>query len=173
MVLVILFTLLAVVGMAYCFFDDIFMGFWDYVLGIFISALAGIAVFLFCGLICLGISSCVKDESMNIELVDSQNIIALKDSQNIDGQFYLMGGYVKEDLYYYYAKETEFGYKCDKVKASDSFVVYTDGQPKIETYKATSFKHWWMYIYAIPEHTHYSIYVPAGTVTNEYKIDLG
>lgn len=167
MALLILFTVLAVVITAYYLFSDK-----EYVIGIFLSVLAGVTVFLLFGTICTAISSAVKDESMNIELVESQNIIALKDSQNIDGQFYLMGGYVKDDLYYYYAKETEFGYKCDKVKASDSFVIYTDGQPKIETYEATSFKRWWMYIYAIPKHTHYSIYVPAGTVTNEYKIDL-
>lgn len=168
MVLLILFTVFAVVITAYYLFSD-----GEYVIGIFLSVLAGVTVFLLSCVICTAISSAVKDESMNIELVESQNIIALKDSQNVDGQFYLMGGYVKEDLYYYYAKETEFGYKCDKVKANDSFVIYTDGQPKIETYKATSFKHWWTYIYAIPDHTHYSIYVPAGTVTNEYKIDLG
>jgi len=167
MVLVILFTVFAVVITAYCFFRDE-----EYVIGILSSVAIGVAVFLFFGIICVAISSAIKDENMNIELVESQNIVALKDSQNIDGRFYLMGGYVKEDLYYYYAKETEFGYKCDKIKANDSFVVYTDGHPKIETYISTSFKHWWTYIYAIPVHTHYSIYVPAGTVTNEYKIDL-
>lgn len=167
MVLVTLFTALAVVIIAYNLFSDR-----EYLIGILASTAMGVVVFLLSGIICVAISYAIKDGNMNIELVESQNIVALKDSQNIDGQFYLMGGYVKEDLYYYYAKETEFGYKCDKVKASDSFVIYTDGQPKIETYEATSFKHWWIYIYAIPEHTHYSIYVPAGTVTNEYKIDL-
>lgn len=171
MVLVILFTFLALIGAGY-FLVERGLEFLEYVLSFFLSIVCGFAAFIFCTLICYAISSCVKDESMNIELAESQNIIALKDSQNIYGQFYLMGGYVKDDLYYYYAEETEFGYKCEKVKASDSFVVYTDGQPKIETYNATSFKHWWTYIYAIPDHTHYIIYVPYGTVKSEYKIDL-
>ena len=51
---------------------------------------------------------------INYNVVSDTKIIALKDNQNISGNFYIMGGYVNENLYYYYATETEFGYKTEK-----------------------------------------------------------
>lgn len=44
-----------------------------------------------------------------IYVVSDTKIVALKDNQNISGNYYLLSGYVDEDLYYYYATETEFG----------------------------------------------------------------
>ena len=51
-------------------------------------------------------SSCAE---LKYNVVSDTKIVALKDNQNISGSFYIMGGYVDEDLYYYYAIETEFG----------------------------------------------------------------
>lgn len=42
-----------------------------------------------------------------VEKKSSQEIIALKDNMNIRGSAYLFGGHIDEDLYYFYAKETE------------------------------------------------------------------
>jgi hypothetical protein len=103
---------------------------------------------------------------------ETAQIIALKDNENINGRCYLMGGYVDEDLYYSYALQTENGIKIDKVNASEGYIVYSNEKPKIEKYKVKRFKHWYSYLYSIPMGEYYNIYVPKGTVTNEYEVDL-
>lgn len=107
-----------------------------------------------------------------VEKKSSQEIISLKDNMNIRGSAYLFGGHIDEDLYYFYAKETEQGYITDKVKASRCYINYTNETPRIESYEATGFKTWTTWIYAIPAYHHYSIYVPDGTIVTDYEINL-
>lgn len=114
-------------------------------------------------------TSCV-DADYN--MVSDTQIVALKDNQNTNGNFYIMGGYVNEDLYYYYATETEFGYKTEKIKANHAYVKYTDGETHIEEYKG-DFKNDIAYLFGYPVYDRrYIIYCPDDTVTNEFKIDL-
>lgn len=130
---------------------------------------AGLLSFL-----CLLISSLVVTEVANIEYEKANDIdiIALKDNQNVNGRIYLMGGYVEEDLYYYYAKETEYGYKTDKIKAEDCYIKYTDEQPHIEEYEA-KFTSDVAKAFGFPiDRNRYIIYCPENTITNEFKIDL-
>ena len=83
-----------------------------------------------------------------------------------------MGGYVDEDLYYYYAIETEFGYKIEKIKADNVYIQYTDGETHIEKYEG-DFVHKSKYIWGFPMcDDRYIIYCPEGTITHEFNIDL-
>lgn len=114
-------------------------------------------------------SSCAEAE---YKLESDTKIVALKDNQNISGNFYIMGGYVDEDLYYYYAVETQFGYKTEKVKASNAYIKYTDDEPHIEKYTG-DFAKSGMYFWGIPMYDdRYVIYCPEGAVTNEFEVDL-
>ena len=79
------------------------------------------------------IVSCYAEIDYNV--VSDTKIIALKDNQNVSGNFYIMGGYVDEDLYYYYATETKFGYKTEKIKANMAYIKYTDDETHIEKCK--------------------------------------
>lgn len=106
-----------------------------------------------------------------VKKTDTQ-IIALKDNQNISGGFYIMGGYIDEDLYYYYAKETVYGYKTEKVKAENSYIKYTNDKPHIETYEP-KFKSGVTYAFAVCMcDNRYVIYCPENTIANEYVVDL-
>ena len=114
-------------------------------------------------------TSCVDAD---YKIASDTKIIALKDNQNISGNFYIMGGYVDEDLYYYYATETEFGYKTEKIKAGNAYIKYTDGEPHIEKYSG-EFANDGAYFWGIPMYgDRYIIYCPDGTVTNEFNVDL-
>ena len=130
---------------------------------------------LFSFLIVLGVSTmttyCVADENKSYEIESSHNIVALKDNPDVTGSFFLFSGYEEEELYYYYAEETELGIKTKKVNADDVYIIY-DNEPRIEEYYAKKFKHWWHYIYAFPSDYYYKIYVPDGTVTTDFEIDL-
>lgn len=126
-------------------------------------------------LITFGVSNIMSystEATATYEKTANIEITALKDNQNINSNFYLMGGYVEEDLYYYYAKETELGYTTEKVKASECYIKHTDEKPYIEKYEGDFAKDWY-YIFGFPTYDNrYIIYVPEGTVTSEYNIDL-
>jgi hypothetical protein len=121
-------------------------------------------------LISSGIVSCIAEVDYDME--SDTKIIALKDNQNVNGRFYIMGGYVNEDLYYYYATETEFGYKTEKVKSENAYIKYTDGETHIEKYEP-KFVNEFAYLFGFPMHlSRHIIYCPEGTVTNDFRIDL-
>lgn len=153
----------------YDIFDGLY-NFWEIigfsVLKLTASMLGSIVAFL---LACFIIGSCAK---VDYNKVSDTKIIALKDNQNVSGSFYIMGGYVDEDLYYYYATETEFGYKTEKIEADNAYIKYTDGETHIEEYEA-EFVNDYVYWFAVPSVSNrYIIYCPEGTVTNEFSVDL-
>lgn len=131
-----------------------------------VSMLCSFGAFLFAS----GIISCSAEVNYNV--ASDTKIIALKDNQNISGSFYIMGGYVDEDLYYYYAAETEFGYKTEKLRADNTYIKYTDGEAHIEMHRA-EFVNDYVNFFAFPtQNDRYVIYCPEGTVTNEFNVDL-
>ena len=140
--------------------------FWYSILTLMTVFFISFLVWLFGSLI---ISS---NADVKYEMVSDTKIIALKDNQNISGSFYIMGGYVDEDLYYYYATETEFGYKTEKIKADNTYIKYTDGETHIEKYEG-KFANEDVNIWASPMYSNrYIIYCPEGTITNEFNVDL-
>lgn len=119
-------------------------------------------------------SGCISSNPNNIvyEKNSDEQIYALKDNLNLNGNLYIVSGYVGEELYYYYAVETEFGYNVEKINAKNAFIKYTNENPHIETYKSSFAKdglYFWGYCIAQDK---YVIYCPEGTVTNQFNIDL-
>ena len=108
----------------------------------------------------------------NYNVASDTKIIALKDNQNVNGSFYIMGGYVDEDLYYYYATETEFGYNTEKIRADCAYIKYTDGEAHIERYDAEFINDYWNFFATPIYDNRYIIYCPEGTITNEFNVDL-
>lgn len=136
----------------------------------FLSFLSALLV----SVLCCFISSLVVSEVAELDYTKTNDteIIALKDNQNISGGFFIMSGYVDEDLYYYYAKETVYGYKTEKVKAENSYIKYTNDKPHIETYEP-KFKSGVADAFAIcMSDNRYVIYCPENTIANEYVVDL-
>lgn len=117
------------------------------------------------------ILSC-DDDNVTYTKTEDIKIIALKDNQNVSGSFYIFGGYVDENLYYYYATETELGYKTEKLKAENAYIKYTNETPRIETYKVEFVRdslNW----FGIPlGKDRHIIYCPENTITTEFNIDL-
>lgn len=130
----------------------------------------------FLGSICvLGIASVISSSYAEIEynIASDTKIVALKDNQNANGSFYIGSGYVDEDLYYYYAIETEFGYKTEKIRADNAYIKYTDGDAHIEKHEGTFANeslNLWVGVCICNDR--YIIYCPEGTITNEFDVDL-
>ncbi len=114
--------------------------------------------------------NCCAEIEYNV--ASDTKIIALKDNQNVNGSFYIMGGYIDEDLYYYYAVETEFGYKTEKMRAYNVYIKYTDGEAHIERHRG-EFTNDIANLFGFPMCDDiYIIYCPEGTITNEFNVDL-
>lgn len=104
---------------------------------------------------------------------DRVEIIALKDSVGTESSFYLGTGYIDDEMHYVYMTETDKGMSMEKIKAEDVFLKYVEGDtPHIDTihYNYTnSFLDWFLPGDAKQE-TY--IYIPEGSLTTEYVIDL-
>ena len=165
-----------IIGLVVCIVVIIYIfgdGCWDLLekflaslMTLFFAFLLSFSV-LYLGSVCISFIADVE-----YEIASDTQIIALKDNQNVGGSFYIMGGYVNEDLYYYYATETEFGCKVEKIKSENSYIKYTDGNTHIEKYKP-KFVNEFAYLFGLPvQPSRHIIYCPKGTVTNEFRVDL-
>lgn len=144
---------------------------WDEKLFLSIVALilSSMATFLVLLIASGVINGCAE---IDYDMVSDTKIVALKDNQNVSGNFYIMGGYVDEDLYYYYATETQFGYKTEKVKADNTYIKYTDGETHIEKYEP-KFVNDFVYLFGLPLNlSRYIVYCPENTIANDFRIDL-
>lgn len=150
------------------YFDDFAEGLIHFLLLILEIAASLVVVIL----MSLFANECIARENITYEIESTNSIVALKDNQNISGSFFIFGGYEDEDLYYYYAEETDIGIRTNKVLAKDAYIIYDNNNPRIEEIEAVKFKHWWNYIYAFPLDNYTKLYVPDGTVTSDYNIDL-
>lgn len=108
----------------------------------------------------------------NYTLSSSAPIVALKDNKITDGNFFLGCGSIDRDLHYYYAEDSSKGYKVKSVDIDKCYILFDDDHPRIERYDVTSFNKKRHYIYAIPYGYYYKLYVPHGSITTEFKVDL-
>lgn len=97
----------------------------------------------------------------------TEYIVAMNDSNQTNGRFYARRGYIEENLYYQYMTKVGSGYKAGKVKADSTILYYTDDDFRVERYKKT--RNW---LWFEQEAYYYKIYIPEGSITDEYSVDL-
>lgn len=97
-----------------------------------------------------------------------EKIVSLSDNSLVTGRFYLRRGYIEQDLWYQYMVElNDGGFVANKVKSTDTTLYYSDGNYRVEWY--TKERHWlWFY----EKENYHKIFIPAGSITDEYSIDL-
>lgn len=96
------------------------------------------------------------------------NIVALNDNNMTNGRFYVRRGYISEDLYYQYMKKEGLGFKAGKVKADKTTLYYADDENyRVECYEKT--KKW---LYFEDSEYYYKIYIPEGSIAEDYSVDL-
>ena len=135
-------------------------------------------------------SATIAERKEEYKLIESQNIVALQDSSNISGRFLLGSGTVNGSMYYCYYIDTDEGYKYQQINANeyDVSIKYCNENetPHIEKYDkytvVTSNKDWgWVFNpalispqekEAVSSPTKVYIYLPEGTIDENYKVDL-
>lgn len=117
----------------------------------------------------VGIVKCNKSNWTISETPYSvERIIALKDSNLISGSFYLKCGYIKENLYYQYIVQlSNGGFVVNKINSSNATLYYDTENYRVERYTKT--KKW---LYWEMRKRYNRIYIPKGSIINDYYINL-
>lgn len=109
------------------------------------------------------------------ETVTTQEICALNDSSEVEGQKFLFSGYIEENLVYRYVVESDKGKHIEECKVEDAYIKDIESKKPYVEYHSYEFKSYWFYLFAIDWKAleNYSVfYVPDGTITSEYNVDL-
>ena len=102
-------------------------------------------------------------------------LVALKDNNAVNGNFFLGTGTIEEDQYYFYLTKTEKGIQQRKLKNTDDvYLNYTENAdtPHIIVQKCRCANPVINFLALGPTFTEYYIYVPEGSITNEFSVDL-
>lgn len=135
----------------------------------FVGVLLSLAIMVLGG----GIAT-VSGAPTQSEKVEAVEVISLNDNSNTEGSFFLGSGSVNEELVYYYAYESDKGITVGEIDADEVYINYTDKQPRLEEYQ-TKFKSEflnWSFAYLGEDSCYYKLYIPEGSIIEEYKIDL-
>lgn len=102
----------------------------------------------------------------------THQIVNLSDNSEIEGSIngrrrYVRGYIGEETVYHYYYKCADGGFKLQKASEKNTTIYFTDGEPRAEWYSQTR-SFWWH------SETKYfcKIYIPEGSMTTEFEIDM-
>jgi hypothetical protein len=153
-------------------FGESFPSFWDRFFGAIAMAIVSSAVTL----IALGIFSAILSGFVATKTVvwDTEYITALKDNSVTEGSFFLGSGTVDETPVYAYARKESGGIVIDSIP-SDGVIIVEDSneRPRIENlakeFKSEKLEEWF------PLFSFWGadkVYVPEGSITTDFDIDL-
>lgn len=97
----------------------------------------------------------------------TEKIVCLNDSNQVNGRFYARRGYIGEKLYYQYMVKLGEGYKANKVGANNTTLYYDDDNFRVQWHEKE--RHW---LYFSEAEKYQKIYIPKGSITDDYSIDL-
>jgi len=102
------------------------------------------------------------------EITATESIVSLNDNNMTNGKFYVRRGYINEDLWYQYMVDVGGGgYVANKVPSNGTTVYHTEVFPRCEWYRVS--QKWWIFE---QWKTNWKLYVPEGTIGNDFNIDL-
>ena len=143
--------------------------------GIFLMSIGAFMVVTY---ISVSYTSSIK---MSEKVESSQTIVNLKDNRDAKGHFFIGIGYVGTETYYYYYYQTKSGsFKADKIRTDKCEVFYTKDTPHIDTIiqipDEEQTKNWltlsWLLSLQTSSNERHKIYVPEGTITDDFSIDM-
>lgn len=115
----------------------------------------------------IGDSVCAKQSAVE-ELNAVENIVALSDNSMVNGRIYMRGGYIDNDLWYQYmVKVSNDGFVANKLKANTVTLYYTKENYRVEWWR--SHKQW---LWFEQNKTYHKIYIPEGSIANDFSVDL-
>ena len=97
-----------------------------------------------------------------------ETIVGLNDNNLTNGRFYMRRGYIEEKLYYQYmVRLSNGGFVANRIDSTNATIFYDTSNYRVEWYKKT--RGW---LYFKEEATYHKVYIPEGSITDDYSIDL-
>lgn len=110
------------------------------------------------------------------ENVETQEILAMKDSSSIEGAFggsvFMTCGYINESMQYVVLLKEIEGYRMFKVEAENALVIEKDVSPKLEQYNPYIKNKLLRKLLINCKNSRYQIYIPKNSTEFQYKVDL-
>ena len=135
------------------------------------EAILGFVAGLIFGL--AGSAIATENAETKISHTETVEIYALTDTTSAKGRNFLYSGYVNGKLVYRYVIETEKGKQVKELDSKNAYIIEDDTeQPRIEIHEKTYENDWLNKFFFIFSNKEYIIYIPEGSITTEYNIDL-
>jgi hypothetical protein len=101
------------------------------------------------------------------------NLEALQDNNSVKGSFFLGSGQIEGKMKYVFYYENEGYYKLEQADYNEVKVKYSDEKPKAERFNRKNVKDAFINNFAIDcnYYQEYIIYVPKGTIKQNYTLD--
>lgn len=134
-----------------------------------VSSISGITFIALFAFFIFGLENCENSDWIISDTpYATEKIVALNDNNMMNGRVYLRSGYIEEDLYYQYIVQlNNGGFVSNKVKSANATLFYDTDNYRVEWYTKT--RQW---LYFKNEVTYVEIYIPEGSITMDYSIDL-
>lgn len=123
------------------------------------------------GMIGMGLS-CI----LPTELTEQKSVVTiecLQDNNGIKGRMYLGSGYINSEMKYCFYYNYRGGYKLCQLSPDNVLIKYSKEKPRCETYTVVKSKAWYnKFSQSCSEgRERFVIYVPKGSVQNNYSLD--
>ena len=101
------------------------------------------------------------------------NLEALQDNNSVKGSFFLGSGQIEGKMKYVFYYENDGYYKLEQADYNEVKVKYSDEKPKAERFNRKNVKDAFINNFAIDCNCYqeYIIYVPKGTIKQNYSLD--
>jgi hypothetical protein len=143
--------------------DWLWFGFFGAVIGVLLGVLFSLILMLF-------VSGLPADRVK----VDTEQVYALQDGDSATGSFFFGSGYVNGEMRYTYMAKEDGGLRMKQLDA-DGILIKEGTEPRVEKYTqkyTNSSVRFWFGDYPSNSEYEYVIYAPAGTVKQQFNVDL-
>ncbi len=169
MITIILFALFGLFFAIKAVWDD--YGYFDFV-EIVMNTLGTIFIIFLAALMGLGVAFMLPMKTTT--KIDTYNIVCLQDNNSTNGSFFLGTGTIKGEMKYVFYYEENGTYKMKQTDYDNTSIKYSDNI-KVERYRQEEVKSFINY-FAIDDicsesNMQFIIYVPKGTIKNNYSLD--
>lgn len=169
MITIILFALFGLFFAIKAIWND--YGYYDFV-KIVEKTLDTIIIIFIAALIGLGIAFILPMKT--VTKIDTYNIVSLQDNNSTNGSYFLGTGTIKGEMKYVFYYEENGTYKMKQTDYNNTSIKYSDSV-KVEIYRKEEVKAFinWFAIDDICSESNmqFIIYVPKGTIKNNYSLD--
>ena len=139
----------------------------DINVGCTITAIITFLILVFC---IVGLCNLYTPENTSIQIDGLEHIVALQDKTGTEGKFYARRGYMTEELYYFYMIDLGDCSKAGKIPANRTYVYEVKSDFRVEWTRVHY--DWWIF-HEVAQDYVWKLYVPKGTIVEDYMIDLG